>query len=734
MQRQAVNCLRQAKVVLASEMTRPRAEVVTEALQLAAVLRRLDHTLSKAQPRHAAVTQCRAQTSELLRELATRWHREADKTRRPITFTQTRMLYEAYLATFPAAGDRRQISFYLGEVLFKLQRWPEAAAAYNSVVRLDPAGKLKLTREAAYAAVITLKNAAEQADEGAGARTGRTDPRKPRPIPPLQREFLAAAERYLKLVPTAPERVALLYRRARTYYAYNHHQQAVKLLSQLVDRHPGHELTVYAANLLLDSLNLLKRYDTLARWVDRMLTEPKLARGPLAATLHQLKLNMGRKQAEQQQRDGKHKACGERYLNLVARYPKSRFRAELLYNAAICFDQAKLFARAIAARKNLITSTPKAALVPRALLQVAKTYETQQQGALAAHFLEWYAQRFPGEREAPAALRRAFALRLTRGEHDKARVNAESFARLFGRKRRFARDAARLELALGASFEHKGDHAGAARHYADVVRRWGRAARGVGLLARVKLAEAQWAGACPVKGVHGVCAAPRSRTAAPRGCQRPASAALKLHRRKVAMVRHAQATLTRALAAIKRAKAHDDDPELRDAAARAAFLAAEPRFEAYLAIAPPRLAVTAGAAVMSPRAQRALRTYLAAKKLRLTEARAAYRRVIDAATPPVPNPAAAALARTAQLNLSFADQLLAIPLPHVVLPPALQGSARDDYLKTWRETYCDVMEDHVTPLHAAARTTLKRCTALAAKHKLDGRWARLCNQLAATLP
>jgi len=730
--RQAVNCLRQAKIVVASEIARPRAEVVTEALQLAAVLRRLDRALDPKQPPPGEVRRCRAKTAELLRELATRWHREAGKTMQPITFTHARMLYEAYLATFPAAADRCSLTYYLAEVLFKLERWPEAGAAYARVVRLNPKGKH--AREAAYAAVITLKNAAEQADEAVGGHVKPpSNAKRPRPIPPPQRRLLAAFETYLKLAPAAPERVPILYRRARIYYEYDHHPRAVKLLSQLVTDHPGHHLTTLAAQLLLDSLNLLRRRAELARWVDRILAEPKLAQGPLGESLTRIKLAVARKRAEQLQGDGKYEACGQRYLQLVAQQPTSRHRAELLYNAAICFDLAKLHDRAIAARKNLITSTPKAQLVPRVLLQVAHRYAAQKKEALAAHFLEWFAQRFPGEREAPDALKRAFALRLASGEHDKARANAKLFAVKYARRRRFARDAARLELALGGIFEDRGDHAGAARHYAGVLRRWGRAARGVGLLARVKLAESLWASACPVKGVHGVCAATTTRSGV-QGCQSPLMPGLRLHKRRPVAVKKARAELTRTLAAVKRAKQHDDDPERRAAAARAAFLAAEPRFEAFLAITPPSLNVTGGAAAMSPRAQRALRTYLATKKQRLTEARAAYQRVINAVGPPVPAQALAALARAAQLNMAFADQLLAIPLPRVTAPGALKGPDRADFIKTWREAYCDAMDNHITPLHAAARQTLQRCTALAAKHKLDGRWARLCKQLAAALP
>lgn len=330
------------------------------------------------------VKQCRAEAAGLIRGLAKRWHSESSKTLRSITFTHAHVLYEAYLATFPTAADRRILTYYLAEVLFKLERWSEAGAAYARAVQLDPKVEHTQTREAAYAAVISLKNAADKAGGKRGRARTRWNPGKPRPIPPPLRRLLTAFETYLKLVPAAQERAAILYRQARIYQKYDHHPRALATLRQILKDHADHELASYAASLLLDSLNLLGRHDELARRVDLMLAEPKLAKGQLLETLTRIKLSMARKRAEYLKKAGRHEDCGKRYLQLAAIQPQRRLRAELLYNAAICFDLARLHDRAMSTRKNLLASTPKAALVPRVLLQVASACAAQKKSPRSA--------------------------------------------------------------------------------------------------------------------------------------------------------------------------------------------------------------------------------------------------------------------------------------------------------------------------------------------------------------
>ena len=127
---------------------------------------------------------------------------------------------------------------------------------------MNPQGKY--VKDAAYAAVLAWKNALNvddheqrelvendrekmQAEEGS-----KLEPLK---IPEYQQKMIAAFDTYLKYVPDAKEPVTIMYRAARIFYEYNHFAEAAPLFRRSSRSTPNHELSVYSANLLLDSLN-----------------------------------------------------------------------------------------------------------------------------------------------------------------------------------------------------------------------------------------------------------------------------------------------------------------------------------------------------------------------------------------------------------------------------------------------------------------------------------------------
>src|SRR4029434_3127680 len=88
--------------------------------------------------------ECRDNTANTLRELATVWHKEAQKTNNNDTYSLAQYLYKEYLNKFPSEKDAYVMTFYYAELLFKLgmngenQKYCEAAPIYSKVVEIDP--------------------------------------------------------------------------------------------------------------------------------------------------------------------------------------------------------------------------------------------------------------------------------------------------------------------------------------------------------------------------------------------------------------------------------------------------------------------------------------------------------------------------------------------------------------------------------------------------------------------
>src|SRR5678816_3300506 len=149
------------KNVLSMTGAKASPEAVKELQRLAGIYDRVkDDKKLKAEQ----LDECKDNTANTLRELATVWHKEAQKTNDNNTYALAQYLYKEYLSKFPKEKDAYIMTWYFSELLFKLgtngdnQKFCEAGPEYTKVVTLDPSPKAKYLREAAYAAVISWKN------------------------------------------------------------------------------------------------------------------------------------------------------------------------------------------------------------------------------------------------------------------------------------------------------------------------------------------------------------------------------------------------------------------------------------------------------------------------------------------------------------------------------------------------------------------------------------------------
>ena len=75
----------------------------------------------------------------------------------------------------------------------------------------------------------------------------------------------------------APELPVIIYQEGYIYYDYNHFDEALVRLLEVVDKYPKHELAVYAANLYVDALNAQGKTTQVLAAARRFLDMPALA-------------------------------------------------------------------------------------------------------------------------------------------------------------------------------------------------------------------------------------------------------------------------------------------------------------------------------------------------------------------------------------------------------------------------------------------------------------------------
>lgn len=219
---------------------------------------------------------CHDDAAELSSERARTLHAQANGD--PAQLADAERLYELHLSAFPDADDVSAIQYYEAELLWtRAERerrpreqaalWERAARAFTAV---NANGKLdaKLKLESAYSAVLSW-NKAISLDPPLDVPAGDSKPR-PRPIPDRERQLLGALAAYAGLLrdPNDDERVSLQFLAATIYRRYDHLDEVIPYLQDIVAHHADHEDAPLAAKLLLEAYRRTGRVDD-ARTLER---------------------------------------------------------------------------------------------------------------------------------------------------------------------------------------------------------------------------------------------------------------------------------------------------------------------------------------------------------------------------------------------------------------------------------------------------------------------------------
>jgi tetratricopeptide (TPR) repeat protein len=727
----------------------------------------------KAQPtaKKDLVDECKNAFHDISKELALVWHKEAQRTKNPDTYVLVRYVYKDYLDRFSAEKDSVDMAFYYGEVLWTTQNWKEAAEQYTKVVQMDPKGKY--VKEAAFAAVLAWKNALNIDDQGRGPDKQGVDEKnlKPQPIPDYQKKMLTAFDTYLKYVPDSPEVVKIKYRKARIFYEYNHFEEALAPFQEIVEKYPNDELAEFSANTYLDCLNSLGRPKEVGIWVDKFMEIPALMKSPdFAKQMVNLKVDSLVVEALQYQKVGNYKQCGISMLAAAESMPDHPKHAERLYDAGVCFQNARLIGQAVGARNELIKMHPEDPLAKKSLFKIAAGYHQLAFYKEAATNYESFATRFPGEPEAADALNNAYKFRVGLGgeNYNLAIKDLNDYVRFYGAKK--PQEAADVFFQMGEVYEKENKIPEHIKHLENYIKTWGTKGSIEKLLvAHFKLGEYYWKKACPQEGVNGACIKIERVSATGRQrafyelnkkitdkrkkiqekertqCGPPTVSKITVIERSKNFSATAQthfATVLKTFAngdALKKLPAGADRQARANLAVNAAagslFYQGEKVYEDLLKVkVPDGLAFQKPSQFDSPKKKKAkeerlkadtkkFQGYLEAKgKLAAqlagptSDKKGIYDKVLDFK---VANWVIAASARIGQVWADFKDQLYTSPIPKDL-------KVQDEWGNRPREMFCDALADVGEPLEKKAVQGYELCLKAATKESWFNEWSSLC--------
>lgn len=253
----------------------------------------------------AVKKKCRDDALDTMKQMATVWHDEAEKTKIDRTYELAENAYGEFLNVFPGDKDAYELQFYYAELLWALavnnykekdeetrqkglKYFLKSHDQFVATLKLNPKGKY--TQEAAFAQMLAMKNALEYDETGGQSKACKTnsegvcvykDKKKKKrakrnkdtemdssaefpesDYTEEESKMLGAYDIYTKYVTDKKdeELPKIMYHRAKLAMIHNKFDTAKPLLETLVVDFDGSIYAAWSSEMLLDLLTI--------QWVD----------------------------------------------------------------------------------------------------------------------------------------------------------------------------------------------------------------------------------------------------------------------------------------------------------------------------------------------------------------------------------------------------------------------------------------------------------------------------------
>jgi TolA-binding protein len=408
-----------------------------------------------------------------LRFLSTTWHNEAKKTLDSSTFEYAYELYGDYLELFPGRKEAYEMRFFYAELLFKLEKFDLAGEQYIRVFQTDPRGKW--AEPAAEEAVRSYEEVVKDFDRVAKTSSAASAPTdnlaKERPIPEAKKKYIAACNNYIKNFPDGKLIVEAMYKVAKTLYDYNYFSESTSRFIEFTEKYPDHPRAEQAANLVLDSYNIVEDWTGLNAAVRRFSKNASLVKSKdFAAMVARVKEESTFKVINDFEKKRQWEEAAKRYVAFADEFPKGALADKALANAAAMYTRSGDLDRAIKARLRLVNEYRDSPLVPDQFYAIAIGFEQIVAYKEAATWLERFVAEHPQDPRAKDALFNASIYRQGTNDTKKAVEDRDLYLKMFPE----APDAEDVAFSVASAWEESGNTKAAVKAYSDFAVAWRR--------------------------------------------------------------------------------------------------------------------------------------------------------------------------------------------------------------------------------------------------------------------
>jgi len=444
----------------------------------------------------------RERVEQLVRQWATRFHREGQVTKNPNLYKMAFFLYDNYLTTFRDSDHIYKMTFFDAEILYHLERFEKAAEMYHKVLEIDEEGKY--TKDAAHAQVLAYfkvvntseeresiegdleyekKDRAEEVKEGESDEEGAEVP-EPKEIGELQKKLVDACRTYLEHLPDGDRTVDVKYTMARVFYEHNQYDKALKTFRDIAFNHPEHRLAKVSANLHLNILLEQKDYEQLEEAVAQYRKEKPVDDTKFKSNIDKLNRELRFKECREFESAEQWKKTANCYVEFYRDFPDSKYVDKALYNAALAYERIKELGKAIQVRIFLLKAAEDSKLAPKTVYRIGGNYQALAVYSQSAKFYEKFIDIYPDldadekkamenhEEKAERALAHAATFRQGLGEYETAIENYREYLDLFGDRTDFEKKAADTAFQIAKIYEKQEHPEKAKAQYETYLEEW----------------------------------------------------------------------------------------------------------------------------------------------------------------------------------------------------------------------------------------------------------------------
>lgn len=306
---------------------------------------------------------------QTLRTYTLQQHQTAQNSRAPFSQKLASESYALYLQEFKSTEQYKEMMFYYGELLYEMGQYKDATRQYQWVV--DNAPESKFYARAAQSLLLTADKQVPP-DNELQKKVGQSVEKIP--MDPAVAKFVEVAVWYLQKFPNTDKDLEIRFRLGRIYYQHNHFTEASEIFKGIVQKYPKTKQAEYSANLLLDIYNLQKDYSSLEKVGAELLANESIASSKAGSDIRGVLEKASFKRGQDLETEKKYKESAEQFQVFSKQNPTSNLAVVALFNAAVNYERAGLYAPAVQNYTAVLASNKPEAenLKPKARRLIAK--------------------------------------------------------------------------------------------------------------------------------------------------------------------------------------------------------------------------------------------------------------------------------------------------------------------------------------------------------------------------